>query len=243
MKNFIVVHTFYREIEDIVFECKNLELARIKLAFWRNDVLKLAYGKPDHPVLALLQKNAVDIETLQEFLLKIIDGFEQVAVSPHFETFEDVTIHWMRTAGVRELLLMEWVKKENRVSTEILYQMMMLIEMVYHVQHLRLYVRHDLVCFSEDEMNRFGVTREMLQQYVTTDSIKNLLRYQAEKIRKAYAVLESLSRKQRALLSYWVVRCEMAYAVFREIEKSDFRVLEELTVLTPLRCWWIRFRG
>src|SRR5579872_256534 len=115
----VAIHAFYREIEDILFECQDPELARIKFNWWRGEVLKLTVNKSDHPVLILLQENSIHLEKIQERLLKIIDGFEQ---NPIFETFEEVVIHWMRTAGERELLLNEILLNEEMISQEMIYQ-------------------------------------------------------------------------------------------------------------------------
>lgn len=239
----VAIHTFYREIETILLECQDHELALVKLNWWRQEIAKLT-AQPNHPVMLLLQKNLTDssLEKIQNRLLKIIDGFEQNSISSHFETFEDVVIHWMRTAGERELVLNELLHEET-ISSEIIYQLMLLLELVNYVQYLRLYIRHQVIYFSRDELQKFYVTESMLSEYVTTDAIKKLLQQQVEKIERAYAEMKKLTREQRKLLSHLITRCEMAYQTLKEIQKSDFCVLENLIKLTPVRYWWIAFRS
>ena len=237
----VAIHAFYHEIQDILLECENHELALIKLNWWRGEVDKLTNGQSDHPVLILLQKNAVDLLKVQQRLLKMIDGFEQNAISSHFETVEEVVVHWMRTAGERELLLLEQLQRDEMISPEVIYQLMLMVEIVNHVQHLRKFLRHDCLYFSMDELQQFHVTRAMLNEHVTTDSIKELLQDQFEKMQRAYEAVNQLSKRQRALLSHLLIRCHIARATMVEIQKSDFRVLEQLVTLTPLRYWWIGF--
>lgn len=239
----VAIHAFYREMEDILMECQDHELAMIKFNWWRNEVAKLMTGSPDHPVMILLQQNLIDKENVQNILLNIIDGFEQSSISANFATFEDVVVHWMRTAGERELLLKELLLNDEMISEEMIYQLMLILEIVNYLQHLRLYTRHDLVYFSMDELQQFNVTANMLHEYVTTEQIKNLLQHQVEKVNRAYAEMKKLSAKQRKELSHWIIRCEIAYTILQEIQKSDFRVLENLIILTPLRYWWIAFRA
>lgn len=239
----VAVHAFYREMEDIILECQDHELALIKLNGWRGEVAKLTENKSDHPVLVLFQENSMHLEKIQDRLFKIIDGFEQNAILSIFKTFEDIVIQWMRTAGERELLLNEILLSEKNISHEMLYQCMLILEIANYVQHLRRYVRHDLIYFSADEMEQFHVSQSMLSEYVTTEQIKKLLQHQVEKVERAYAVTKELSTKQRKSLSHLIIRCEMARAVLSEIQKSDFRVLESLIRLTPLRYAWIAFRG
>jgi len=241
----VAVHAFYREIETIIFECQDHHLALIKFNWWRGEIVKLTVDKSDHPALVLLQKNVEmsRLEKIQESLLKIIDGFEQLAVTSHFDTFEEVVVHWMRTAGERELLLNILLHEKEIISVEMMYQLTMLIEMVHYIQHLRWYIRHDVICFPNDEMQQFNVTQALLGDYVTTNSIKKLLQHQSEKVERAYSSMKELSSKQRNQLSHLMIRCEIAHTVFDEIQKSDFCVLENLIVLTPLRYWWIAFRS
>jgi len=48
------LHAFRRELEDIVDECSDAQLAQTKLAWWRGEVGKLVAGSPSHPVTKAL---------------------------------------------------------------------------------------------------------------------------------------------------------------------------------------------
>ena len=230
----VAVHAFYREIEDVIFECHEPELALVKLNWWRIELTKPSH----HPVLVVLQNALSSSQRLE----KIIDGFQQMIIPSSFETFEDVVIQWMRTAGERELLINDILNVDKIISNEIIYQLMLVIEIVNYIQHLHRYMHHHAIYFAQDEMKRFAVTEDMLNVYVTTDAIKNLLRYQVEKVERAQAVINTLSREQRTALRYLLVCSEMAQATLRVIQESDFKVLENFISLTPLRYWWIGFK-
>ena len=264
----VAIHAFYREIENIIFECHDPQLALVKFNWWRTEITKSS----NHPVLSILQSLSALVgadpcvrpdvlveaagrthgsaptkadklrdDVCANRLEKMLDGFQQIIIPTPFATFEEVVIQWMRTAGERELLIHEILNTEKIVTEEVIYQLMLVIELVNYIQHLRHYTRHHVIYFPQDEMERFGVTAEMLSEYVTTESIKNLLHYQVEKILRAYAVVGALSREQKVALRPLLVRCEMARATLRAIQESDFKVLENWINLTPLRFWWIAF--
>ena len=44
------LYAFCREVDDVVDECHDQQLAAIKLAWWREEVAKLYAGTPEHPV-------------------------------------------------------------------------------------------------------------------------------------------------------------------------------------------------
>ena len=239
----VAVHAFYAEIEEIIFECQDHELALVKFNWWRCEVAKLTEGKPDHPVLLfLLERWGEGVAFLQEKLLAIIDGVEQGSIPAPFATFEDIVVHYMRTAGERELLLQALLQAP--LTSEKLFQAMLVIELVNYLQHLHRYVRRNLIYFATDEMNQFGVHAAMFAEFKTTNEIKKLLQHQAEKVERAYTeVLPCLSADQGDQLSHWLIRCEIARKTLAEIQKSDFAVLENFITLTPLRFWWVAWRA
>ncbi len=231
----VAIHAFYREIEEVIFECQEPELALVKLNWWRTEIAKSS----NHPVLIILQSQLPNLQRLE----KIIDGFQQIIIPTPFATFEDVVIQWMRTAGERELLINEVINPGEGVLNDIIYQLMLVIEMVNYMQHLHEYVRHHIIYFSTDEMERFGVMQDTLSEYITTEAIHHLLHYQVEKIERAYAIINSLSRQQQMRLQYLLIRCEIARATLTAIQESNFKVLENWIKLTPFRYAWIVFKS
>jgi phytoene synthase len=48
------LYAFCREVDDVVDECSDESIARIKLAWWRTQIEAMYQGKPDHPVTKAL---------------------------------------------------------------------------------------------------------------------------------------------------------------------------------------------
>lgn len=239
----VAVHAFYQEVTDILFECQDHELALIKFNWWRSEVAKLVESKPDHPVLIFLLEVVPNAALLQEKLLLIIDGVEQGSIPAPFATFDEIIVHYMRTAGERELLL-QTVLQKNILTQEKRMQAMLVIELVNYLQHLHRYVRHGLIYFSEDEMQKLNLRQDVLRELKTTDEIKKLLQGEVEKIARAYEqVMDGLTKQQRREESHLMIRCEIAWKICEEICRSDFVVLENFITLTPLRFWWIAWRS
>lgn len=226
----VAVHAFYNELEAVVFSSQEPNVIAAKITWWRAEILRDA---PDHPVLVFLKKFNVS----QEKLLALVDGIAERIYPTPFANFEDVVIHLMRTAGVRELLL------AKTSSAEVVYQLMLVVELTHYLQHLRYYLQHNIIYFPTDEMVKFGVTFAMLSQLKMTAEIQHLLQFQAEKIERAYQVAQAqLTQSARQELSSLLIRGEIARVTLREIQASDFSVLENLISLTPLRCWWVAWR-
>ncbi len=230
----VVIYAFYREIEDITLADADPISAHAKLNWWRSEIDN---KHPSHPIALALQQIADS-----DSLIKIIDGLEQNLTFPIFATFEEVVVHLIRTAGIRELLMAKVLLNEEQVEPEIIYQFMLVIELVIYLQHLHRYVRRGIIYFAQDEMQKCKVTEEMLHEYVTTNNIRDLFKLQAEKIEKCYLNLKSaLPKNLNPQLSSPISRCEISIAVLQAIKSSDFNVLENFIDITPLRKWWIAF--
>ena len=57
----MALYAFCREVDDVVDECNDVSLASTKLAWWRQEVQRIADGNPQHPVGLALKKVAPGI--------------------------------------------------------------------------------------------------------------------------------------------------------------------------------------
>ena len=68
------LHAFCREVEDVVDECSDAQLAQSKLAWWRLEVGRLFEGSPSHPVMKALLAATGRFPLRAEQLNEIIEG-------------------------------------------------------------------------------------------------------------------------------------------------------------------------
>ena len=220
----VAINAFYKELEDVIFTYTDVSIAQAKFNWWRDEVIKIADGKPDHPVSLILQQYMAKFNLSPFKLIEMIDGVEQNLSPLVFPTFEDVVIYFMRTAGVRECLI---ANASQFYEQEIIYQSMLVIELFNTMQNLHRYTQRGLNYFPEDELKKFP-------------DIKQLLQYQVEKIELAYKkTREQLTSESRTGLSSLLIRCDIARATCKEIQLSGFPVMEQFIDLTPVRKWWI----
>ena len=70
------LYAFCREVDDVVDECTDPSIARIKLAWWRTQVEAMYQNKAEHPVTQALTPWLEPFQITRERLLAIIDGME-----------------------------------------------------------------------------------------------------------------------------------------------------------------------
>lgn len=229
----VAIHAFYKEIEEVVLNCEEPNIAMIKLAWWREELMKSSEGTATHPVISALRPIIAEYELEAADFVKIIENFMLNIENYLFESFEDVIIFLMNTAGVRESLVAKIVG--IKISKDALYQYASLMELTKYLQNLRPYIQKGQIYFSKQELDKFGVSVESLAKYSTSPEIKTLLQFQAETLDRMYSQVAPEVKESR----HFKIGCESAKALLTAIRSSGFQVLENFINLTPLRFWWL----
>src|SRR5688500_10213607 len=70
------LYAFCREVDDVVDETQEPQVAATKLAWWRSEVANLFAGQPQHPVTKALAPHIPTRGISQQWMNEIIDGME-----------------------------------------------------------------------------------------------------------------------------------------------------------------------
>ncbi|MDZ4262347.1 MAG: squalene/phytoene synthase family protein, partial [Pseudomonadota bacterium] len=103
----VALYAFCREVDDVVDECSDPNLAQTKLAWWRLEIDKLFTGTPSHPVTQALQSAIKRYNLPQEHFLEIIDGMEMDLSQLTYASFKDLSLYCYRVASVVGLMAAE----------------------------------------------------------------------------------------------------------------------------------------
>lgn len=223
----IAIQAFYQELEEIIYHFSDVGVAQARLNWWREEIFKMQYATPSHPVVLCLQKNKI----VSEELLNLIDGFEQHFSYLNFKKAEDVIEHLKQTAGVKEVLFANVIFDGKVEDSNAVFQAMFIIEMTYYIQHLHYFMQRDIVYFSDEELLQFNLKRSDLLSRKTTENIRALLRFKVQEILTACEQLKPVYPMLQA-------RVNISKATLKVIKSGDFAVLENLIDITPIKRWW-----
>lgn len=229
----VAVYAFYQDIQEVIFKDTEQSIIHARLNWWRNDILSIPSKQCKHPISACLP--VCDATFIQHYL-DLIDGLEQNRNPTPFLSFEEVVIHVMRTAGLRDRLIATLLYPNKNIDLDLLYSFSLVTELVHYLQSLRRYLRIGKFYFAATDLQRFSVTAEMFYHYQTTPGIRELLKEMSTKIHSAYKTLSQESSHQ-----YFLTRAKMAMATLQAIQSLDYKVLEQWIQVTPLKLWWVGF--
>lgn len=240
----IAIQAFQLETSQIIEECRDPGVARTKLDWWRNELGRLFAGEPHHPVSRALQTPLNTFNLPEEYFREILDGVAMDLDYDVYPTFTELTLYVHRLGSVPALLAAEVLGYQDRRATPRFAHetgaLLLLFERLYEV---RRHAQHGRFYLPEEEMRRFGVDPSDLLAAQTTERVRRLFAFQAERLRDYYRrALELLPDVDRYPQSGLLVYLELTMALLAEIAEDGYRLLEQRIQLTPLRKLWLAWR-
>ena len=94
------LYAFCREVDDIADECKEYEIGKNKLDWWRTEIQRLFDNNPQHPVTKALLPHIKNYQLNQEYFIEILDGMEMDLNFNRYESFKQLQLYCYRVASV-----------------------------------------------------------------------------------------------------------------------------------------------
>jgi phytoene synthase len=239
-KAIIALYAFCREVDDIVDECSDIGVARTKLQWWREEVGRLFEHKPRHPVTQALLPHLASARLAQEYFQEIISGMEMDLEQTGYENFEQLKLYCYRAASVVGLLSVGIFGYSDAKTLDYARDLGMAFQLTNILRDVREDAARGRVYIPAEELERFGITIETLLQFKTTEAIRKLFEFQAQRARGYYrSALQQLPAADRYSQRSGLIMAAIYERLLDEIEADGYKVLEQRISLTPLRKLWI----
>lgn len=235
------LYAFCREVDDVVDECSEIDLARTKLAWWRTEVARLYAGEAQHPVTRALRQAVHNHALAQEYLLEIIDGMEMDLEQNRYHNFKELQLYCYRVAGVVGLLSASIFGYTDRKTLKYAHDLGLAFQLTNIIRDVREDARRGRIYLPLDEMARYGVSEEDLLRGRQSEEMRHFLEFQIERAqeyyRRALAELPAADRRQQRA---GLIMAAIYRALLEEIRADGCeKVLSQRISLTPLRKLWL----
>lgn len=236
----IALYAFCREVDDVVDECSDPQLARTKLAWWREEIAQTFRGMPQHPVTRALLP-AITTYGLDEPLFhEIIDGMEMDLHQIRYATFDDLAVYCRRVAVVVGILSATIFGYRDPRTLEFAHDLAMAFQLTNIIRDVGEDARRNRVYLPAIDLERFQVPVQDILNGHETDGLHALLTFQAQRAENYYRqALESLPAVDRLAQLPSLIMADIYHANLAEIRADGFQVLKRKIVLSPLRKLWI----
>ena len=237
------LYAFCREVDDVVDECTDADVARTKLAWWRKEIAGTFAGSAQHPVAQALIPVVRAFNLPQNQFHDIIDGMEMDLRYNRYPDFATLQSYCHRVAGVVGLMAAEIFGYHDPGTLEYAEHLGTAFQLTNIIRDIGEDARRGRVYLPLDELERFGLSATDIVHLKESEKLRQLIEYQIERAEQYYAqAFASLPSEDRKPQRPGLVMAAIYQAVLKEIRSNGCKVLDRRTSLTPIRKLWIAWR-
>jgi 15-cis-phytoene synthase len=237
------LYAFCREVDDVVDECAEAEVARTKLAWWRKEIAGTFSGSAQHPVAQALIPVVRSFKLPQSQFEDIIDGMEMDLRYNRYPDFATLQSYCHRVAGVVGLMAAEIFGYRDPATLKYAENLGMAFQLTNIIRDVGEDARRGRVYLPLDELARFGLSASDIVHLHDSDGLKRLIEFQIGRAEQYYGqALASLPAEDRKSQRPGLVMAAIYQTVLSEIRSGGCKVLDRRTSLTPIRKLWIAWR-
>ncbi|MBL0284215.1 MAG: presqualene diphosphate synthase HpnD [Zoogloea sp.] len=234
------LYAFCREVDDVVDECQDMQIAHTKLDWWRNQVDQVFTGTPQHPVALALKDISTRFNLPREQLLEIIDGMQMDLQQTRYLDWKALNLYCYRVASVVGLLSAEIFGYTNRQTLKYAHDLGLAFQLTNIIRDVGEDARRGRIYLPVDELQRFKVPAKQILEGEYSDNFRELMAFQTQRARQLYdQAFAQLPPEDKKTQRPGLIMAAIYRTLLDEIEADGFQVLDRRTSLTPLRKIWI----
>jgi 15-cis-phytoene synthase len=237
------LYAFCREVDDVVDETREPQIAATKLAWWRAEVGNLFAGNPQHPVTKALAVSKDRFSIRHERLNDIIDGMEMDLTQSRYLDWPGLERYCYRVAGAVGLLAAGIFGYHDPRTLEYARELGIAFQLTNIIRDVGEDARKNRIYLPMADLKEFGVPAADILASRETPQFKRLMAFEAARARRHYdQAMQALPDADRRTQRPGLIMAAIYRTLLDEIERDGFRVLTHKTSLTPLRKFWIAWR-
>jgi len=230
------LYAFCREVDDVVDECTDYQIAQTKLAWWKQEVHRLFHETPQHPVTQALQPVVKRFNLQETHFIEIIDGMQMDTQYNRYADFEQLALYCYRVASVVGLLSAQIFGYSHPATLEYAHDLGMAFQLTNIIRDVGEDARRGRIYIPLDELERAGVTEEQLLNSKSSEQIQALLLKQIERAELFYEkALNQLPKADIKPQLPGLIMAAIYRALLEEIKPEPNLVLTHKIMLPPFR--------
>lgn len=237
------LYAFCREVDDVVDECSDPGVARMKLEWWRQEVERLFTGQPQHPVAQALAPWLERFDLPQEHFREIIDGMEMDLDIHDYPDFRTLSLYCYRVAAVVGLMAAEIFGYANRQTRQYANDLGMAFQLTNILRDVNEDAQRGRIYLPAEDRETFEVSREDLLMGRETEGMRSLFAFEADRARDYYRrALEGLPEEDRYAQRSGVIMAAIYQRLLDRMDADGYRVMTRRYRLPAWRKLWVAWR-
>lgn len=182
------LYAFCRELDDVVDDCTDPQVAKTTLAWWRNDLQKVFEnnGQPEHPIHQALREICPKFALPHNELEELINGMEMDLHHVRYESFDDLQYYCYRVAGVVGRLIARILGFQNAQTLEYAEKLGLALQLTNIIRDVGEDARMNRIYLPMNELAQFNVPAQTILSYTPTPEFEKLMQFQIQRAQETY---------------------------------------------------------
>jgi len=236
-------YAFCREVDDVVDEVMEPDIARTKLAWWQSEVASAFGGKPTHPVMRALMPFTGEYGIEPAHLQSVIEGCRMDLDQTRYLDFAALQRYCHLVAGVVGEVAARIFGQHDPQTTRYAHTLGLAFQLTNIIRDVGEDALRGRVYLPVNELQQFDVKAHEILNRQYSERFTALMKFQAERAQRLYdealALLPAVDRRSQ---KPGLMMASIYRTLLREIERDGFQVLHQRVSLTPLRKFWLAWK-
>ncbi len=247
-----VLYAFCRELDDVVDDCTDMQVAQTTLNWWRADLAKVFDGgAPEHPVCRALQGVVAEFALPHDELAEIIEGMQMDLTRARYANFAELQLYCHRVAGVVGRLITRILGFSRPETLDYADKMGLALQLTNIIRDVGEDARNGRIYLPMEDLQRFDVPAQTIMQAAPTPQFAELMAFQIARARATYrealALLPAADKKAQKM---GLILAAIYYALLNEIERDGAQNVLKYKIAIPgprkkriaLKIWLFGFK-
>lgn len=237
------LYAYCREVDDTVDDCREPQVARAKLHWWRDEIDATFRGSPNHPVSRALVAAIEHYHLPPQPFHDILNGMEMDLDQQSYARFDDLQVYCQRVASAVGLLSARIFGYSDPATLEFAHRLGIALQLINIIRDVGEDARRQRLYLPLDDLARFQINPADILQVRTVPQLPELMEFQAARAERYYhEALAALPDRDRCAQLPSLIMAAIYRATLEEIRADGFRVLQQRISLPPLRKLWIAWK-
>ena len=247
-----VLYAFCRELDDVVDDCSDPNVAQTTLNWWRVELVKVFSGEmPEHPVNQALKNVVRDFGLPQQELADIIEGMQMDLQQARYGGFEELKLYCYRVAGVVGRLITRILGFRRPETLAYADKMGLALQLTNIIRDVGEDARNGRIYLPMTELQQFNVPVQVLMQQTPTPAFAELMAFQIRRARETYReAVALLPPEDKKAQKVGLILGSIYYALLNEIELDGASNVLKYKIAIPgprkkriaLKTWLLGFK-
>lgn len=234
-----IILALFDAIMKIPFRLKEDALVKIKLNWWKEELIKTQRDQASHPLTQALFFIMKAYQLNYNALLQFITALEEITQYCQFPNEQSLRDFYTYTYGIRERMILKILcPNQSDIMKESVHHGAYCLALIDNLKYIRERALKTYIFFSDEETKSLNIDKNLILSLKLSPDLMTLFEHQIQKAKEQATYLYQKNQGNWLVHPFFRIRCELALRWGDLIKDEKFPLFTHHIELTALRKWW-----